>query len=50
MRAVRLGFAAAPEEAMLGINAVAAPIFDDRDSMVSSNAARVLGLETLVSS
>ena len=38
LRAVRLGFAAAPEEAMLGINAVAAPIFDERDSCVGSVA------------
>jgi DNA-binding IclR family transcriptional regulator len=32
------GFAAAPEEAMLGINAVAAPIFDDKDACVASLA------------
>jgi IclR family KDG regulon transcriptional repressor len=38
MSAVRLGFAAAPEEAMLGINALAAPIFDDRDSCVGALA------------
>jgi DNA-binding IclR family transcriptional regulator len=30
-RVARLGFATAPEEAMLGINAVAAPIFNDKD-------------------
>jgi IclR family KDG regulon transcriptional repressor len=38
MSAVRLGFAAAPEEAMLGINALAAPIFNDRDSCVGALA------------
>ena len=31
-RIVKLGFATAPEQAMLGINAVAAPIFDDKDA------------------
>lgn len=34
----RLGFAAAPEQAMLGINAVAAPIFDDKDACVGAVA------------
>jgi IclR family transcriptional regulator, KDG regulon repressor len=38
VRAVRLGFAAAPEEAMLGINAVAAPVFDDKDACVGTLA------------
>jgi DNA-binding IclR family transcriptional regulator len=37
-RVVKLGFAAAPEEAMLGINALAAPIFDDKDSCVAALA------------
>ncbi|MCO5090921.1 IclR family transcriptional regulator [Bosea sp. (in: a-proteobacteria)] len=32
------GFASAPEEAMLGINAVAAPIFDSQDACVASIA------------
>jgi IclR family KDG regulon transcriptional repressor len=32
LRVAQLGFATAPEQAMLGINAVAAPIFDDQDS------------------
>lgn len=32
------GFAAAPEEAMLGINAVAAPVFDGQDACVASVA------------
>ena len=38
LRAVRFGFAAAPEEAMLGINSVAAPIFDDKDACVGAVA------------
>ena len=38
MRAARTAFAAAPEEAMLGINAVAAPIFDDKDACVGALA------------
>ncbi len=38
LRAIRLGFAAAPEEAMLGINAVAAPIFDDADACIGAVA------------
>jgi IclR family KDG regulon transcriptional repressor len=33
-----LGFATAPEQAMLGINAVAAPIFDDHDSCAGALA------------
>jgi DNA-binding IclR family transcriptional regulator len=37
-RAIRFGYAAAPEEAMLGINAVAAPIFDDKDACVAALA------------
>ena len=36
--AARSGFAAAPEEAMLGINAVAAPIFDDKDACIGTLA------------
>ena len=35
---MRFGFAAAPEEAMLGINSVAAPIFDDKDACVGAVA------------
>jgi IclR family transcriptional regulator, KDG regulon repressor len=38
MRAVRLGYAASPEEAMLGINAVAAPIFDAKDACIGAVA------------
>jgi IclR family KDG regulon transcriptional repressor len=38
MRTVRLGYAAAPEEAMLGINAVAAPIFDAKDACIGAVA------------
>jgi DNA-binding IclR family transcriptional regulator len=38
VRAARNGFAAAPQEAMLGINAVAAPIFDDKDACVGALA------------
>ena len=37
-RVVKLGFATAPEEEMLGINAVAAPIFDDKDSCAGALA------------
>jgi IclR family transcriptional regulator, KDG regulon repressor len=37
-RAMRFGYAAAPEEAMLGINAVAAPIFDDKDACIAALA------------
>jgi IclR family KDG regulon transcriptional repressor len=35
---VRLGFASAPEEAMLGLNAVAAPIFDAHDACIAAIA------------
>jgi DNA-binding IclR family transcriptional regulator len=35
---VRLGFVAAPEEAMLGLNAIAAPIFDEQDACIASVA------------
>jgi DNA-binding IclR family transcriptional regulator len=35
---VRFGFASAPEEAMLGLNAVAAPIFDAQDACIASLA------------
>jgi IclR family KDG regulon transcriptional repressor len=38
MGVARLGFAAAPEQAMLGINAVAAPIFDDKDACIGAVA------------
>jgi DNA-binding IclR family transcriptional regulator len=38
LRAARLGFASAPEEAMLGINAIASPIFDDKDACVGAVA------------
>lgn len=34
----RLGFASAPEEAMLGLNAVAAPIFDANDACIATIA------------
>ena len=37
-RVVRRGYCSAPEEAMLGINAVAAPIFDDAGTCVASVA------------
>lgn len=37
-RIARQGFASAPEEAVLGINAVAAPIFDDHDACVAAVA------------
>jgi IclR family transcriptional regulator, KDG regulon repressor len=36
--AVKHGYAAAPEEAMLGINAVAAPIFDNHDACIGALA------------
>jgi DNA-binding IclR family transcriptional regulator len=35
---VRQGFASAPEETMLGINAVAGPIFDESDNIIGSVA------------
>jgi len=35
---VRLGFSSAPEEVMLGLNAVAAPIFDAQDACIASVA------------
>jgi hypothetical protein len=35
---LKRGYAAAPEEAMLGINAVAAPVFDGSDSCVAAVA------------
>ena len=35
---VRLGFASAPEEAMLALNAVAAPIFDAQDACIATIA------------
>ena len=38
VRAVKLGFASAPEEAMLGINSIAAPIFDEKDACVGAVA------------
>jgi len=38
VEAAKLGYASAPEEAMLGINAVAAPIFDSHDACVASLA------------
>jgi DNA-binding IclR family transcriptional regulator len=38
LRVAQLGFATAPEQAMLGINAVAAPIFDDQDSCAGALA------------
>jgi IclR family KDG regulon transcriptional repressor len=34
----RLGFSTAPEEAILGLNAVAAPIFDAQDACIASVA------------
>jgi IclR family transcriptional regulator, KDG regulon repressor len=37
-RAMRDGYVAAPEEAMLGINAIAAPIFDNKDAAIASLA------------
>jgi hypothetical protein len=38
LRVAQLGFATAPEQTMLGINAVAAPIFDDQDSCAGALA------------
>jgi DNA-binding IclR family transcriptional regulator len=38
LEVVRLGYASAPEEAMLGLNAVAAPIFDAKDACIASVA------------
>jgi IclR family KDG regulon transcriptional repressor len=35
---IKRGYASAPEEVMLGVNAVAAPIFDDHDSCIASLA------------
>ena len=35
---VKHGYASAPEEAMLGLNAVAAPIFDSHDACVAALA------------
>lgn len=32
------GYAAAPDQALLGINAIAAPIFDDRDNCIATLA------------
>jgi len=37
-RILKRGYAAAPEQAMLGINAVAAPVFDDSDACVAAVA------------
>jgi IclR family transcriptional regulator, KDG regulon repressor len=37
-RVAKDGFATAPEQAMLGINAVAAPIFDEKDSCIGALA------------
>jgi IclR family transcriptional regulator, KDG regulon repressor len=37
-RVAQQGFATAPEQAMLGINAVAVPIFDEKDSCVGALA------------
>jgi IclR family transcriptional regulator, KDG regulon repressor len=38
LEVARFGFASAPEEAMLGLNAVAAPIFDAHDSCIAAVA------------
>jgi IclR family KDG regulon transcriptional repressor len=38
LEVARLGFASAPEEAMLGLNAVAAPIFDAQDACIATIA------------
>jgi IclR family KDG regulon transcriptional repressor len=38
LEVARLGFASAPEEAMLGLNAVAAPIFDAQDACIATVA------------
>lgn len=37
-RVAKEGFASAPEQALLGINAVAAPIFDEKDSCIGALA------------
>jgi DNA-binding IclR family transcriptional regulator len=37
-RANRLGYVSAPEETMLGLNAIAAPIFDHRDACIAAVA------------
>ena len=37
-RVVQLGFATAPEQSVLGINAVAAPIFDEKDACIAAVA------------
>ncbi len=38
LEVARLGFASAPEEAMLGLNAVAAPIFDAQNACIATVA------------
>jgi IclR family transcriptional regulator, KDG regulon repressor len=38
LEVARRGFASAPEEAMLGLNAVAAPIFDAQDACIAAVA------------
>lgn len=38
VRIARQGFAAAPEEVLLGVNVMAAPIFDERDSCIGALA------------
>jgi DNA-binding IclR family transcriptional regulator len=38
LEVARLGFASAPEEALLGLNAVAAPIFDAQDACIAALA------------
>ena len=38
LEVARLGFASAPEESMLGLNAVAAPIFDAQDACIAAVA------------
>jgi IclR family transcriptional regulator, KDG regulon repressor len=38
LEVARLGFASAPEEALLGLNAVAAPVFDAQDACVAALA------------
>lgn len=37
-RIVKQGYASAPEEAVLGVNAIAAPIFDEHDNCIASVA------------
>ena len=37
-RILKQGYSAAPEQAMLGINAIAAPIFDQSDACIASVA------------